>query len=212
METYSKPDIAITDSSEEDTNNDDDSVHPFNKLFNTQEYKKENNEEPLDLCSDHIRLLSLQGQCRNHTNNRKKVMRCNSLGFLNNHLYSCEKLQGTGWLMILVLWKDRISKGLTFKNPSCRFHCGKFWCCWSDFKKHIAYCLVLFIMIAKPDNAIKDDARLVTIHALTRHKLVCKSALMELMDVGSKWWATFKKRSSSSSWTERKPFQPKTKV
>jgi hypothetical protein len=66
--------------------NNADSVHPF-KVFKKKEYK-DNDEGRLELCIEHVRLLSpgdiMQKSCKQHKN---KWMSCNCLGFLNTDLY-----------------------------------------------------------------------------------------------------------------------------
>jgi hypothetical protein len=77
-------DTTAIDNSSDDIN-DVESIHPF-KVFKNKEYKN-NDEGQLDLCAKYVRLLSSRDRCKNCTNNRKKFMSCNCLGFLDNHFY-----------------------------------------------------------------------------------------------------------------------------
>jgi hypothetical protein len=168
--------------------NDADSVHPF-KLFKNQEYKN-NNKGRLDLCVEYVQLLSSRDKCKNHTNSKKKLMRCNCLGFINNNVY----WEATGNWMVdfgsmkkdaqqrVVIEKIRQADSLSETLDA------------ADPKKHFVYCLP-FIMTEADDAVedsgaiVQDGTRAIVIEALQKHK-ICKSALMELMSVGKDWWRT----------------------
>ncbi len=133
-----------------DPNNDTiyiESIHPF-KVFKQKEYKN-NDEGRLDLCVEHVRLLSSRGKCRNRSNNKKKWMSCNCLGFLNNEVY----WEAAGNWMVdfgkmnkqerqrVVIKKIRHADSLTESIDAAS----------QDPEKHLVFCLP-FLMTAEPED------------------------------------------------------------
>jgi hypothetical protein len=66
-------------------NNDANGIHPF-KVFKKKDYEG-NDAGRLELCVEHVCLLSSRDRCKNHTKFKTKSMSCNCLGFLDNKLY-----------------------------------------------------------------------------------------------------------------------------
>jgi hypothetical protein len=165
------------------------SVHPF-KLFKKKEYGEVNEEGRLELCVDHLRLLSLRDRCKNRGTSKKKWMSCNCLGFLDNDSY----WEATGNWMVdfgsmkrndqqrVVIEKIRHADSIAETIDAAS----------QDKNKHAIFSLP-FIMKAQPDDdSIEDNAgptRIISIEPLKQHK-ICKSALMELIDARCKWWLT----------------------
>ena len=158
---------------------DADSVHPF-KLFKEKEYTN-NKEGRLDLCVEHVRLLSSHDRCKNHTNHRKKSMSCNCLGFLDNPFY-CEAtgnwMVDFGWIMKRHDQQRVVIEKICHADSLAEtFHAAD-----QDSKNHIRFCLP-FIMVEQEDDVVEDGGdRVKALQAMQHHK-ICKSALMELMNV-----------------------------
>ncbi len=67
-----------------------------------------------------------------------------------------------------------------------------------DAKNHIRFCLP-FIMVEQEDDVVEDGGdRVKALQAMQHHK-ICKSALMELMNVQHKWWGTCPKHLKQGS-------------
>jgi hypothetical protein len=185
-------DIAI-DSTTDDHTNDADSLHPF-KVFKNKEYE-ENDEGRLELCIQHLRLLSSRDRCKNHTNSKKKTMGCNCLGFLDNEFY----WEATGnWMVDFGKMNRQDQQRVIIEKIRHADSLAEgFGVASQDPKKNILYNLP-FIMPEEADDDDDGATRILALQALNHHK-ICKSALMELIFARKKWWGTCREHLRSGT-------------